>query len=88
MIGQLATLWRAYLGWVRRLPQATGLLFAARSSWGRSFKVFLFAVGVVLPLGSLIWVVLFWHGNGVLRQGGGGPPERPALVRQATPPLD
>lgn len=56
---------RAYSVWVRRLPEATGFMFAARSRLGRSVKIFFFGVGVVLPLGSLIWVVLFWHGNGI-----------------------
>ena len=56
---------RAYANWMRRLPQATGMMFAARSTWGRSVKIGLFGVGVVLPLGSLIWLVLFWHGNGL-----------------------
>ncbi len=86
MIRNAAALWRGYTTWVRRLPQATGLMFAARSRWGRSLKVFLFAVGVVLPLGSLIWVLLFWHGNGVLRHGVAGPLGNPAVVRHAAPP--
>lgn len=59
---------RAYAIWMRRLPQATGKMFAARSSLGRSVKIGLFGIGVVLPLGSLIWALLFWHGNGVLRR--------------------
>ncbi len=59
---------RAYANWMRRLPQATGMMFAARSSLGRRVKIGLFGVGVVLPLGSLIWALLFWHGNGVARQ--------------------
>lgn len=59
---------RAYASWMRRLPQATGMMFAARSSLGRSVKIGLFGVGVVLPLGSLIWALLFWHGNGVTRR--------------------
>lgn len=49
--------------WFRRLPQATGLLFAARTPVGRSIKIALFGIGVVLPLGSLIWALLFWHGS-------------------------
>lgn len=54
---------RTYVKWVRMLPQATGLMFAARSSAGRSIKIFLFGVGAVMPLGSLIWALLFWHGS-------------------------
>ncbi|NTV70505.1 MAG: hypothetical protein HGA71_10195 [Azonexaceae bacterium] len=54
--------------WLRRLPQATGMMLAARSSLGRSVKITLFGIGVVLPLGSLIWALLFWHGSGVLRR--------------------
>lgn len=86
MLKNFAASWRAYTTWVRRLPQATGFMFAARSRWGRSVKVFLFAVGIVLPLGSLIWVLLFWHGNGVLRHGAAGPLGKPAFVRHASPP--
>lgn len=56
-------LYRTYLGWIRRLPEATTTIFAARSRWGRSCKMALFGVGVVLPLGSLIWAALFWHGS-------------------------
>lgn len=65
MTRNAVALLRAYSVWVRRLPAATGLMFAARSRLGRSVKIFFFGVGVVLPLGSLIWVALFWHGNGV-----------------------
>jgi len=54
---------RDYITWARRLPQATGIMFAARSRLGRSCKIILFGVGVVLPLGSLIWALLFWHGQ-------------------------
>ncbi|MFZ4538529.1 hypothetical protein [Propionivibrio sp.] len=53
--------------WIRKLPQATELMFASRTPLGRSVKIFLFGLGVVLPLGSLIWVLLFWHGNCVSR---------------------
>jgi hypothetical protein len=77
-------LWRAYTTWVRRLPQATVFIFAARSRWGRSFKIFLFGVGIFLPLGSLIWVLLFWHGNGVLRHGVAWQLNKPAVVRHAS----
>lgn len=45
-----------------RLPKATGALFAAKTRSGRYVKTFLFGVGVVLPLGSLIWVLLCLHG--------------------------
>lgn len=86
MFKNAAALWRAYTTWVRRLPQATGLMFAARSRWGRSFKIFLFGIGVFLPLGSLIWVLLFWHGNGVLRNSAAAPLGQPAIVRHASPP--
>lgn len=85
MFDNAAALWRAYTTWVRRLPQATAFMFAARSRLGRSLKIFLFGVGVVLPLGSLIWVLLFWHGNGVLRPSAVGPLGTPAIVRQAAP---
>jgi hypothetical protein len=46
MFKNAAALWRAYTTWVRRLPQATVFIFAARSRWGRSFKIFLFGVGM------------------------------------------
>jgi hypothetical protein len=59
---------RSYAEWVRRLPQATGLLFAARSPLERSIKVFLFGVGLVLPLGSILWALLLWHGHIVLKK--------------------
>ena len=65
MLKNAAALVRGYTTLVRQLPQATGMMFAARSTWGRSVKMGLFGVGVVLPLGSLIWLVLFWHGNGL-----------------------
>lgn len=65
---------RTYANWMRQLPQATRMMFAARSSLGRSVKIGLFGVGVVLPLGSLIWALLFWHGNGVLRHSDGAKP--------------
>jgi hypothetical protein len=68
MIRNAGALVRGYAVWVRRLPQATGMMFAAQSSWGRSVKIGLFGIGVVLPLGSLIWALLFWHGNGVVRR--------------------
>lgn len=86
MFKNAAALWRAYTTWVRRLPQATAFMFAARSRWGRSFKILLFGVGVVLPLGSLIWVLLFWHGNAVLRHGATGQFGHPVVLRQASSP--
>ncbi|MBK7649018.1 MAG: hypothetical protein IPJ12_18165 [Betaproteobacteria bacterium] len=67
IIKNAVTLLRAYTSLIRSLPKATEAMFAARSSAGRSIKIFLFGIGVVIPLGSLIWIVLFWHGNGVLR---------------------
>lgn len=48
---------------MRQLPRATGLLFAARTPMGRSVKITLFGIGVVMPLGSLIWALLYWHGS-------------------------
>jgi hypothetical protein len=69
MIRNAAAWVRGYTVWVRQLPKATGMMFAARSSLGRSVKIGLFGVGVVLPLGSVIWALLFWHGNGVRKQG-------------------
>ncbi|MBP6188610.1 MAG: hypothetical protein KA435_00050 [Azonexus sp.] len=68
MIRNAGALVRGYVVWVRRLPQANGMMFAAQSSWGRSVKIGLFGIGVVLPLGSLIWALLFWHGNGVRKR--------------------
>lgn len=56
---------RGYVAWARRQPLATGPMFVARSPVIRSLKMFLFGVGVVLPLGSLIWAALYWHGNRV-----------------------
>jgi hypothetical protein len=63
MLKTAVTLVHGYVSWMRKLPQATGLIFAARTSLGRSVKIFLFGLGVILPLGSLIWALLFWHGN-------------------------
>ena len=87
MIRNALALWRGYVSLVRRLPQATGFMFAARSRWGRAFKVLLFALGVVLPLGSLIWALLFWHGNAVLGADVSGQAGKPAAVHHALPPL-
>jgi len=83
MIRNAAALVRGYAVWVRQLPQATGMMFAARSSMGRSVKICLFGVGVVLPLGSLIWALLFWHGNGVRKQGA-GVADKPLLTLPAS----
>jgi len=57
-----------YAAWTLRLPQATEIMFAAQSSFGRKIKVSLFVVGVVMPLGSLIWVLLFWHSNAMIKR--------------------
>jgi hypothetical protein len=62
---------RGYVIRARRMPRATGVMFAARSPWGRSVKMFLFGIGLLVPLGSLIWALLFWHGNGVHRRSPG-----------------
>jgi hypothetical protein len=70
MISKAVLLFRCYLNWIRQLPQVTGLLFAARTSWGRSVKIGLFGLGLALPLGSLIWVLLFLHGTRISRQPG------------------
>jgi hypothetical protein len=77
MINRPVAQMRDYAIWLARLPQATGLIFAARSSTGRSIKIFLFGVGAVLPLGSLIWAMLFWHGRGLRHR---------RLDRQSWPP--
>lgn len=42
-------------------------MFAAGSRRVRWLKMLLFGVGIVLPLGSLIWAGLYWHGNRVRR---------------------
>lgn len=60
---------RDYASWMRRLSRGSAQMFAARSAVGRSAKIFLFGVGVALPLGSLIWLLLFWHGSGLARRG-------------------
>lgn len=69
MIQQATKLLREYKGWLKKLPQATHFMFAARTSPGRSVKIFLFGIGLILPLGSLIWVVLYFHGNALLASG-------------------
>ena len=65
------------IGWLRRLPLAGRWLFAARTPRGRALKQLLFAAGVILPLGSLIWMLLFWHGKCV---GGASPMDSPAAL--------
>ena len=65
MISRPVAFIHSYVSMVRRLPQATESIFTARSPLGRSIKIFLFGVGVILPLGSLIWALLYWHGCGV-----------------------
>jgi len=40
----------------------------SRSRAGRSMKLSLFVVGAVLPLGSLIWALLVWHGDRAMRR--------------------
>lgn len=90
MLRNAVTLLRCYASWVRQIPQATGLMFAARSPLGRSFKIFFFGVGVVLPLGSLIWAMLFWHGNRIGKDGASrtsGQADLVLLPALATPPL-
>lgn len=67
MISRPAAFLHSYASLVRRLPQATEAIFTARSSLGRSIKIILFGVGAILPLGSLIWALLYWHGCGVRR---------------------
>jgi len=57
------------LAWAKRLPQASGTILAARTPIGRSIKIFLFGVGMMLPLGIVIWGLLFWHGSRVTRIG-------------------
>ena len=82
MITKAVSLFRGYLAWVRHLPQATGLLFAARTALGRSVKIALFGIGLALPLGSLIWVLLFLHGT---RISGKHSSEASSLARQPSP---
>ena len=67
MMRKTVALIRNYADRMRRRPLATGFIFAARTPLGRSVKVFLFGLGVILPLGSLIWALLFWHGNTIIR---------------------
>ena len=67
MLRNVGALLCSYALWLRKLPQATGILFAARTPLGRSAKIFLFGIGAVLPFGSLIWILLFWHGGCISR---------------------
>lgn len=69
MIRNAASSLYAYATWPFRLPRAAEWMFAARSSRGRSIKKSLFIVGTVLPLGSLIWILLFWHSNAMTKRG-------------------
>lgn len=62
LLNALASL-RAHVVKLPGLYPASGFMFAARSPLGRSVKIFLFGLGVVLPLGSLIWALLLWHGS-------------------------
>jgi hypothetical protein len=56
-------LFRIYVKWVRQLPKATKTMFMARSALGRSIKISLFGLGLLLPLGSIIWALLYLHGT-------------------------
>lgn len=67
MLRNVVALLCGYAQWIRTLPKATAMLFSARTSLGRSIKIFLFGLGAVLPLGSLIWLLLFWHGGCINR---------------------
>ena len=66
------------VGRARQLRQERAVIFAARTPAGRSLKVFLFGAGMVLPLGILIWLLLFLHGS---RIGGAGSRQPPVLTR-------
>jgi hypothetical protein len=57
-----ASLSRGYASLGKKLSEAWGALFSARTPLGRSTKIALFGLGVVLPLGSVIWVLLLSHG--------------------------
>lgn len=63
MIRNPVILLHGYWLWIRRLPHATEMMFSAHTTVGRVVKIFLFGLGIALPLGSLIWILLFWHGN-------------------------
>ena len=60
--GVAVALGRRCSGGFLRLLRLRGAMFAARSSPGRYCKLALFGLGVILPLGSLIWAALAWHG--------------------------
>ncbi|MFT3960844.1 hypothetical protein [Propionivibrio sp.] len=62
-----ASLSRGYMKWGKKLTQAHGALFFARTPLGRSTKMVLFGIGAVLPLGTVIWVLLLSHGLRVKR---------------------
>lgn len=49
-------------GRLLHLLRLRAAMFAARSGPGRYCKLALFGLGVILPLGSLIWAALAWHG--------------------------
>lgn len=72
IVTRVLALLRGSMTGFRDLRGATGLLFVARTRVGRWVKVLLFGVGVVLPLGSLIWALLYWHGNRLRRADGRG----------------
>lgn len=63
MLRNAVSLLRSHAFWDFRQSLATGAMFAAYSPLGRSLKIVLFVVGVILPLGSLIWAMLMWHGH-------------------------
>lgn len=45
-----------------QVPEASKHMFVAGSPPERWVKMALFFVGIFLPLGSIIWAVLIWHG--------------------------
>lgn len=68
--------------WLVHLPQMTEVLFAARTRPGRYVKTLLFGVGVVLPLGSLIWALLFMHGSRISERAAALPASTSTLSRR------
>lgn len=44
------------------MPGQAHVMLDAPSRAGRSLKISLFIAGAILPLGSLIWAGLLWHG--------------------------
>jgi hypothetical protein len=68
MMRNLIELLQRYSKWVRQLSRESKFMFAARSPLGRSAKISLFGGGVLMPLGSLIWIALYWHGKSVEKQ--------------------